>query len=110
MAALATISSLQKDEEFGGVISIGGRLPESTSTPSTKRKTPIMVCGGNRNTEVTKQQVERLKAGFKDTEYVKWEREGDGMMRSREEVLPLMRFWGRRLRSRMGVPDGALEL
>jgi hypothetical protein len=32
------------------------------------------------------------------------------MPRSREEMLPIMRFFARRLRSRGGVPEGAVEV
>ncbi len=38
------------------------------------------------------------------------ERIQDSMPRSREEMLPIMRFFARRLRSRGGVPEGAVEV
>ena len=43
-------------------------------------------------------------------EYHKWDRAGDGMPRNRDEMLPIMRFFARRLRSRKGVPEGSIEV
>ncbi|ATZ46622.1 hypothetical protein BCIN_02g00150 [Botrytis cinerea B05.10] len=122
MLALSTLaqttSSLLRDLELGGAISIGGRLPASFSPPSNadpsqkdnkgRVRTPILIAGGNRKSEITRTALEKVKSTFAEVEYVKWEREGDGMMRGREEVLPLMRFWGRRLK--MGVPEGMTEV
>lgn len=109
MAALHA-ASLEK-EEFGGVISIGGRLPASSSSSgSSKCKTPIVLCGGSRSSQVTRSAVDAVKARFTDVEYVKWEKPDDSMPRNREEMLPLMKFLARRLRSRAGVPEGAVEV
>ncbi|KAF7868438.1 hypothetical protein EAF04_004970 [Stromatinia cepivora] len=123
LSALAKASFLDGNgdgnKELGGVISIGGRLPASFSPPSNSKsggkekgkgkiKTPVLVAGGNRNTEITRTALDKIKSTFADVEYVKWEREGDGMMRGRDEVLPLMRFWGRRLR--MGTLEGMSEI
>tara|TARA_R110002060_G_scaffold34274_4_gene45131 strand:+ start:807 stop:1547 length:741 start_codon:yes stop_codon:yes gene_type:complete len=110
MAALH-VASLGK-EEFGGVISIGGRLPASSSSTSgsSKCKTPIVLCGGSRSSQVTRSAVDAVKARFTDVEYVKWEKPDDSMPRNREEMLPLMKFLARRLRSRAGVPGGAVEV
>ncbi|KAH7412479.1 Phospholipase/carboxylesterase/thioesterase [Cadophora sp. MPI-SDFR-AT-0126] len=110
MAALHLVSS-EKDE-FGGVISIGGRLPASSSasSASSKCKTPVMLCGGSRSSQVTRSAVDAVKARFTDVEYVKWEKPDDSMPRNREEMLPLMRFLARRLKSRAGVPEGAVEI
>jgi hypothetical protein len=52
--------------------------------------------------------VGEAKRRFEAVEYVRWEREGDGMPRSREEMLPVMRFLARRLR--MAVPEGMEEV
>jgi hypothetical protein len=54
--------------------------------------------------------VDRLKGAFAEVEYVKWEKADDGMMRNREEMLPVMKFFARRLRSRAGVPEGGMEV
>ncbi|TVY22877.1 putative hydrolase [Lachnellula hyalina] len=122
MAALTVAASVASGDgeelEFGGVVSVGGRLPASTSSSTAgsgqgkkgKCKTPVLLCGGSRSREVTRQAVDALKERFKDVEYVKWAKEGDGMPGSREEMLPIMRFFARRLRSRAGVPEGAVEV
>jgi predicted esterase len=94
--------------EFGGVVSIGGRLP--SQSVSGEHKTPVLVLGGSRSSQVTRSAVDGLKDKFGDVEYVKWEKGEDSMPRSREEMLPIMRFFARRLRSRAGVPEGAVEI
>jgi predicted esterase len=106
MAALHVAA--QSDLEFGGVVSIGGRLPSQSG--SGKSKTPVLVLGGSRSTQVTRSAVDALKVGFTDVEYVKWEKGEDSMPRNREEMLPIMKFFARRLRSRAGVPEGAVEI
>ncbi|KAG0652211.1 putative hydrolase, partial [Hyphodiscus hymeniophilus] len=103
-------SSSYTEAEFGGVISIGAGLPSSSSSSIPKCRTPILVCGGSRSSQVTRNAVDRLKKVFGDVEYVKWEKADDSMMRNREEMLPLMRFFARRLRSRVGVPEEAVEV
>ncbi|KAL2076044.1 hypothetical protein VTL71DRAFT_987 [Oculimacula yallundae] len=108
MAALHVVS--KREEEFGGVISVGGRLPVSSSQARKKCKTPILLCGGSRSSQVTRSAVDEVKKRFTDVEYVKWEKGDDSMPRNREEMLPLMKFLARRLRSRAGVPEGAVEV
>ncbi|KAK2623919.1 hypothetical protein QTJ16_006553 [Diplocarpon rosae] len=108
MAALNFCSS--RLVEFGGVISVGGKMPSSFSSSGPKAKTPILLLGGSKSTQVTRSAVDALKAKFAEVEYVKWEKPEDTMPRSREEMLPIMRFLARRLRSRAGVPDGAVEI
>lgn len=107
MAALAAVSSMT--EELGGIISIGGPLPAS-AVSIQNAKTPVMVLGGSSNTLVTRTAIDRMKAAFQTVEYHKWNRAGDGMPRSRDEILPIMRFFARRLRSRKGVPEGSVEV
>lgn len=51
-----------------------------------------------------------MRERFQDVEYVKWAKSEDSMPRSREEMLPIMKFFARRLRSRAGVPEGAVEV
>jgi predicted esterase len=106
MAALHVVAS--SELEFGGVVSIGGRL--SSGSRSGKSRTPILVLGGSRSGQVTRSAVDGLKARFVDVEYVKWEKAEDSMPRNREEMLPVMKFFARRLRSRAGVPEGAVEV
>lgn len=107
MAALATAASMT--EELGGIVSIGGPLPSSDKTVKAV-KTPVLVLGGSSNTLISRTALDRLKAAFQNVEYQKWNRAGDGMPRNREEVLPIMRFFARRLRSRAGVPEASVEV
>lgn len=107
MAALATAHSLPA--ELGGVVSIGGPLPTS-SIAKDKSKTPVLALGGSSNTLITKSAVNRLKMAFDNVEYNKWDKSGDQMPQSRDEMLPIMRFFARRLRSRSGVPEGSIEI
>lgn len=105
MAALAAAASMTG--ELGGIVSIGGPLPTSSIGQSA---TPILVLGGSSNTLVTKSAITNLKVVFQNVEYHKWDRSSDGMPRSREEMLPIMRFFARRLSSRKGVPEGSVEI
>jgi predicted esterase len=107
MAALAIAAS---NLEFGGVVSVGGRLSSSSLSAEGMFKTPVLVLGGSRSTEITRSAVDNLKIKFKDAEYVRWDKPDDSMPRSREEMLPIMKFFARRLRSRAGVPEGAVEV
>jgi len=106
MAALAAAASIT--EELGGIISIGGPL----LSPSAAKQvhTPTLVLGGSSNTLITKSAITSLKAAFQNVEYQKWNKVGDGMPRSREEMLPIMRFFARRLKSRKGAPEGSVEI
>ena len=113
MAALATIASLK--EELGGAISIGGPFPSSSTFGSerstSKNRTPILVLGGSSQSLLTPGAITKLKAAFEFVEYKKWPlRNGDGMPRNREEMLPIMHFFSRHLRSRRGVPEGSVEI
>lgn len=107
MAALATAAAM--DQELGGVVSIGGPRPGSVST-AAKSPTPILVLGGSSNTLITKTALVNLRVSLQSVEYYKWDRPGDGMPTNREEMLPIMRFFARRLRSREGVPEGSIEV
>lgn len=108
MTALATARAMAK-EELGGVISIGGPLPVSSASAKDV-KTPVLVLGGKSNTLVTRTSLDKLKSCFQNVEYHKWNRAGDGMPRDRDEMLPIMRFFARRLRSGQGVPEGSVEI
>ena len=107
MAALATAASMA--QELGGIVSIGGVLPSSNASAKAV-KTPVLVLGGSSNTLITRINLDKLKAVFQYVEYQKWNRPGDGMPRNRDEMLPIMRFFARRLRSRAGVPGGSIEV
>lgn len=112
MAALATISSLQ--DELAGAVSIGGPLPfvcASRSNAAKKNKTPVIVLGGSSHSLITADAVTRIRSAFQFVEYKQWPNKvGDGMPRSHEEMLPVMHFFSRRLRSRRGVPEGSVEI
>ncbi|KAF1967251.1 alpha/beta-hydrolase [Bimuria novae-zelandiae CBS 107.79] len=110
MVALNVAASL--DGELGGVVSIGGGL--SLSAPlrpiDKKGRTPVLVCKASSGSKVTDGALKRLKDAFEFVEVKEWKRNGDGMMRNRDEMLPIMQFLARRLRSRRGVPEGSVEL
>ena len=107
MIALATACSMT--EELGGVISIGGPLPSSAAS-SPAVSTPVILLGGSSNTLVTRTAVANVKNNFRNVEYHKWDRPGDAMPRNRSEMLPIMRFFARRLKTRKGVPEGSVEI
>ena len=107
MAAIAAAASM--NEELGGIISVGGPLPAS-ETSAKAAKTPPLVLGGSSNTLITKTAITNLEASFQNVEYHRWSKAGDGMPQNREEMLPIMRFFARRLKSRKGVPGGSVEI
>jgi hypothetical protein len=104
------LAALKPEMELGGIIAIGGGLPLSSPGAGGKAKTPVLVLGGSRSTQVTRSAVDALNVRFGEVEYVKWVKAGDGMPANREEMIPIMRFLARRLKSRAGVPEGAVEL
>lgn len=108
MAALAVAMSMV--EELGGIISISGPLSTTIKLSSNQSKTPVLLIGGASKTLVTRSVVDDMKKAFQALEYHKWAKSGDGMPQSREEMMPIMRFFSRRLRSRKGVPDGSVEV
>lgn len=107
----AAVEAAKQGLELGGVVSVGGKVPSSVSLPDKgKCKTPALVLGGSRSRQVTRSAVDRVREMFVDVEYVKWEKGEDSMPANREEMLPIMRFFARRLRSRAGAPEGAVEI
>ncbi|MCJ1313020.1 hypothetical protein MMC25_006696 [Agyrium rufum] len=111
MVGLATAAKLALDEKtLGGVISIGGPAPSTMTTASRKVDTPVLVCGGQRSLHITATSVGRIKDLFKLAEYTKWQKAGDGMPQSREEMLPLMKFLAANLAKRMNTPQGWTEV
>jgi predicted esterase len=98
--------------ELGGVISIGGMLPMSVPLRAlqNKSRTPVLVCRSTKGSAVTDNAVSRLKDAFSFVEVKEWKKNGDGMPSNREEMLPIMQFFARRLRSTRGVPEGSIEL
>ena len=112
MLALNVTAELSRDDELGGVVSIGGPLPASASLPDagSKSKTPVLLCHGYRQSAVRDEHVDKLKDLFAFVEVKEWRKTGDGMPANRDEMLPIMQFWAQRLRSRRGVPKGSVEL
>lgn len=140
LALAAAVASRPGDgaegRELGGVVSIGGVLPAkvpvlaakrkdggasptgattegeaTTMTPkaAAKAKTPLLLLTASKGA-ITQTPLRRIKDVFADVEYVRWTKVEDAMPETREEMLPIMRFWARRLRSRAGVPEDAVEL
>lgn len=109
MTALDYVLSNAGDE-YGGVISVGADAP-SAREGEDKSKTPILVCAAEKGSVVTPAKEARLADLFEDAKVVRWKgRNQDGMVTNKEELLPIMEFFGRRLGSTAGVPEGALEL
>ncbi|KAF1928182.1 phospholipase/Carboxylesterase superfamily protein [Didymella exigua CBS 183.55] len=102
--------AVELGEELGGVVSIGGRLPASLELKARKSRTPVLVCRAVRASAVTDSAVAKMKDAFEFVEIRDWKKNGDGMPSSREEMLPVMQFFARRLRSTRGVPAGSVEL
>ncbi|KAL4917954.1 Alpha/Beta hydrolase protein [Aspergillus aurantiobrunneus] len=100
--------------ELAGIISIGAAYPLSLAgkkkSEQGKSRTPILVVAGRDSEVVTESAVKRTKDVFEFVEVHEYRRRGDTMPRSREEMVPIMRFFGRRLRSWQGVPEGSVEL
>ncbi|KAL1970935.1 hypothetical protein VTN77DRAFT_2769 [Rasamsonia byssochlamydoides] len=105
-------SDVDPDPSLAGVVSFGAPYPLSGSTVGPKNRTPVLLLAGrdDSDTAVTDTAVRRTKEVFEFVELHRWNRKGDGMPRNRDEMLPVMRFFARRLRSRQGVPDGSIEL
>lgn len=109
--ALATVSS-----SLGGVISIGGGIPLSLTTADgssrAKARAPLLLLSGSKSplAAVGSSPLKRVNDAYEFVEYHRWKKADDSMPKNRDEVLPMMQFWARRLRSRRGVPDDAVEL
>ncbi|KAL8786051.1 MAG: hypothetical protein Q9213_003034 [Squamulea squamosa] len=111
MAAIA--AALALNTELGGIVSIGGPSPSGSSgalQDEAKNQTPVIVLGGSSNTLITQSALTSLKKVFHAVEYTKWPRPGDRMPGNRDEMLPIMRFFGRRLQSRSGLPEDSVEI
>jgi hypothetical protein len=54
--------------------------------------------------------VRRTEQVFEFVDVARYARKGDGMPKSRDEMMPVMRFLARRLRSWQGVPEGSVEI
>lgn len=98
-------------EELGGVISIGGYVPHTTPPHKNgKYKSPILLCKAKSKSAVNEHHIDRLRDLFQYVQVVEWKKAGDSMPSSREEMMPIMEFFSRRLRSMEGVPEGSVEI
>ncbi|KEF54623.1 uncharacterized protein A1O9_09065 [Exophiala aquamarina CBS 119918] len=106
--SLAAVAS-----SLGGVISIGCGLPLSLATAGRGRaRTPLLLLSGSKSAlaAVGSSPLKRVNDAYEFVEYHRWKKAEDSVPKNRDEVLPMMQFWARRLRSRRGVPDDAVEL
>ena len=95
---------------LAGVISIGAAYPLSGGRTGAKSRTPVLLVAGRDSTAVTDATIRRTKEVFEFVELSRYARKGDGMPSNRDEMLPVMQFFARRLRSRQGVPEGSIEI
>ncbi|KAL2824011.1 Alpha/Beta hydrolase protein [Aspergillus cavernicola] len=113
VAAQKLLLSSSEGGELAGIISIGAAIPLSLAGEKKgkgKSRTPILMLAGRDSDVVTESAVKRTKDVFEFVELHTYARRGDTMPRSREEMVPIMRFFARRLRSWQGVPEGSVEL
>ncbi|KAL7272567.1 hypothetical protein RUND412_004620 [Rhizina undulata] len=107
----ANKDAVMGDTEYGGVVSIGGAVPFTSPSPVKKAATPVLMLGAETNSHITEEAEKRARNVFETVQLVKWKgRKGDGMMTNADETRPIMEFFARRLRSREGVPEGAVEI
>ena len=109
MVGLQAAAELE-GEELGGVVSIGGRLPASLSLKIKKSGTPVLICRASRASAITDGAVSKLRDAFEFVKIKDWKKNGDSMPSNRDEMMPIMQFFARRLRSTKGVPAGSIEL
>ncbi|KAJ9490531.1 hypothetical protein VN97_g2714 [Penicillium thymicola] len=95
---------------LSGVISIGAPYPLSGSRVGDKNRSPVLMVAGRDSVAVSDEAVRRTNQVFEFVEVSRYARKGDGMPSNREEMLPVMQFFARRLRSRQGVPEGSVEI
>ena len=113
MAALTTARALGQGDNGGplsGVISVGAPYPLSGQRWGAKDRTPVLLVAGRDSPVVSDAAVRRTKEVFEFVELSRYPRKGDGMPTNRNEMMPVMQFFARRLRSRQGVPEGSVEL
>lgn len=93
------------------MISIGAGLPaDAPASLDPKSATPVLVCAGSDQSAVTPTTEEKLRHIFAVVEVKRYRRPGDSMPSNRDEMLPIMQFFSRRLRSVKGVPAGSVEI
>lgn len=111
IASLQSSSEVDKSAELGGVISIGAGLPsEAVGSLDPTCKTPVLVCAGSDQSAVTSGTEEKLRKVFEFVEIKRYRKPGDSMPSNRDEMMPIMQFFSRRLRSTKGVPEGSVQI
>lgn len=112
--ALSSTAAEKEKLRLGGILAFGGVLPSSSvssqSTTSAKTNAPLLLQHGTKESSVSSAGIARTKETFAEIEVHSFNKEGDTLPQNREEVLPLMKFFGQRLRSRKGVPKGFTEV
>ncbi|KAL1974724.1 hypothetical protein VTN31DRAFT_4928 [Thermomyces dupontii] len=109
----ASSAGSSDDGSLAGIVSFGAPYPLSGSVVGMdKNRTPVLLLASrdDGHSAVTDSAVRRTKEVYEFVELHRWSRRGDGMPRNRDEMLPVMQFFARRLRSRQGVPEGSIEL
>lgn len=99
-----------QEDALAGVVSIGAPYPLSGKVVGGKNRTPVLLVAGRESRAVSDAAVRRTKEVFEFVEVQRYARRGDGMPQSRNEMLPVMQFFARRLRSWQGVPAGSVEI
>ncbi|KAJ5134553.1 hypothetical protein N7526_005918 [Penicillium atrosanguineum] len=113
MAALTAARELGQGDNGGplsGVISVGAPYPLSGQKWGPKNRTPVLLVAGRDSLVVSDAAVRRTKEVFEFVELSRYPRKGDSMPSNRNEMMPVMQFFARRLRSRQGVPEAAWRL
>lgn len=106
----SSTTSSEENEPLAGVISIGAPYPLSGQRAGSKNRTPVLLVSGRDSAVVSDGAVSRTKEVFEFVESSRYTRKGDGMPSNRGEMMPVMQFFARRLRSRQGVPEGSVEI
>lgn len=97
----------ERTQEFknmlGGVISIGGPLPNSS--PAETNGIPVLIIGSETGSYITVEAEKRIKNVFHNVRVVRWKgRSRDGPITNKSEAQDILQFLATRLRSHAGVP------
>jgi hypothetical protein len=68
------------------------------------------VCAGSDQSAVTSSSEDKLKHVFEFVEIKRYRKPGDSMPANRDEMMPIMQFFSRRLKSTKGIPEGSVEI
>ncbi|KAL8371763.1 hypothetical protein RB595_001523 [Gaeumannomyces hyphopodioides] len=91
-----------RNARFKGVVSVGGPLPPSmvpTVSSRAKAATPALLCRARRSEGLDDDAVDAVREEFEAVDVAEWrDKAEDGMPASKEEMMPIMRFFADRLR------------